>query len=175
MTLVVTSVFGSHLSFAQVSGEYQLKSVFLINFVRLIDWPVTLEDANVFNLCSIKNSKINPSLTKFQGKVAKNKKINIRLIDSLDNADECSLLFLEDSNDQLVKLPGMPVNQQLLLVSDSEGFADCLGHIELAVDKNKSNKLALRINKQNVERDGFRVSSRILIRSTVLDSTECKQ
>lgn len=175
MMICIVFVFNSNTSHAQVSGEYQLKSVFLFNFVRLIDWPITLQDVNVFNLCSIKNSKINPSLTKFQGKVAKNKKINIRFIDSADKADECSLLFLEDSNYQPEKLSGLPTNHQLLLVSDSEGFSDCLGHIELVVDKIKSNKLTLRINKQNVERDGFRVSSRILIRSTVLDSTVCRK
>lgn len=137
-------------SVSQVSGENQLKAAFLFNFARLIDWPEEAFKTNTFNLCSLKNSDINSFLMKYQGKNAKGKKLNVNLLQNLDNTQSCHLLYLEKS--QSFESTSNPVWRHFgsLVVSDEPDFVQCSGHIELAVDKERSNKLKLRINKQTL-------------------------
>ena len=160
---------------SQVTGEKQLKSVFIFNFVRLIDWPSGVEDSDIFNLCSLKKSDINVDLARLQDRVVRGKKLNIKLVSGLDNLQSCALVFLENGRFDLSSLSKSDISDDLLLVSDMPGFATCIGHIEFVVNAKRKNKLTLRVNKNNTDRDGFKVSSRILIRSTVLDSEECPE
>lgn len=161
------------IGFAQVSGENQLKAAFLFNFARLIDWPEDAFIDNTFNLCTLENSDINSFLMKYQGKNAKGKKLQVSVLENLKNTQSCNLLYLEKSHVFSVESDPIWRHFGTLAVSDAPGFVECSGHIELAVDKERSNKLKLRINKLNTDADGFRISSRILIRSEVLDSKTC--
>ena len=159
----------------KVSAESQLKSVFLFNFVRLIEWPQNLKSSDSFNLCSLENSEINDDLLRLQNRVVRNKTVNVRFISDLKSADSCGLVYLEKGMFDVANLSTIAKQNGVLLVSDKEDFVSCYGHIEIVVNPKKSNKLSLRVNKTNTDKDSFRVSSRILMRSTVLNTEECSQ
>ncbi len=172
LCLLLVGISTPILGHAQVSGLNELKAIFLFNFARFVHWPAELDGHRVFNLCTWHASVLHGPLSEFQNKVVNGKQFNVKQIDDLKEASSCSIIYLDKSSEHL-DFPLPTELKNVLLVSDTPDFAKCHGHIEFALNRDKANKLSLIVNRHNTAASGLNVSSRVLVRSTVLESSQC--
>lgn len=151
-------LFGSRSSLAQSEDnlEYKIKTAYLYNFTKFIEWPD--KHSATFNLCIIGSSPIKAVIPSLEGKTAFDKPISIRYFDTVKQVADCHIAYFEqlDSADSAV------LNTQLkntLTVSSQELFAEHGGMIGFALEQEK---LRLHINVQAIKRQGLTISAKLI-------------
>lgn len=83
-----------------------------------------------------------------------------RVVDGVEMASDCHLVFITDSEERRVGLllRGL-AGRSVLTVSDIDGFAEAGGRIGLVVDERR---VRFDINLTSVQREGLRASSQLL-------------
>lgn len=149
----------------EVVGEYELKAVYLVNFLHFVTWPKERRvEKNQQRIVIIGKSPIQQALTSLQETLQREKKFSISL-EFYDHYQEqldlsgCHLLFISQSEQGnsrkiLSRLAGQPV----LTVADFDGFAEMGGMISIVSYKNK---VRWAINRFTTEQAGFRMSSKL--------------
>ncbi|UAA39031.1 YfiR family protein [Paraneptunicella aestuarii] len=171
LLLLVSGVSAQHFS-----TEAKLKSAFIFNFSRLIDWPEWLFDKEkpVINICTLATDELNNILKNYQGRHSNDYAFNLVPLKSADNYQHCHLLYVDkehpDANQYIKKITN---TFGILLVSNIPNFSQCQGDIEITASEN--GKLSLIVNQLNTRKSGLKISSRILIRSKILQTTECPE
>lgn len=160
------SSFSAH---AQKSGvmetarEYDLKAVYLYNFLRFTNWPQGMpknEDAS-FTIGVIGDSPILPPLQviakKSRGKI---RTATIPATASQDVFKQYDLLFISRTEQrQLHSLLASLSSLQVLTVSDIDTFCDAGGMIRLV---NVDNRIRWEINLSQLKRSGMSVKAQLL-------------
>lgn len=147
----------SFKSNAQASDN-QVKSVFVFNFTRYIQWPSNESD---FTIGILGNDA---ALEKaFQDMASKKststKKIIIKSFASANEASNCDILFIpKDNSSQFthVKSQGL---KNVLIITEKAGLGrqgSGINFIEI------DGKMRFEINKGEIERAGLKVSSQLL-------------
>jgi len=163
-SLLVQSVYGEQ---SKVS-EYDLKAVYLYNFLHFVHWP---EENNIQDnlepkvIAVIGNSQFGDSLKKLQAKLQKTGKNNI-IINYLGpyrkgmNLSRCHLLFISASEKKnFAEIIAALKNSPVLTVSDVDGFLTAGGMITLVTRKNK---IRWKVNRTKVDLAGLRLSAKLL-------------
>jgi hypothetical protein len=145
-----------------------VKAAFLFNFAKFAEWP-ELPSGSPIILCVVGNESIAVALAE----TVHGQNIGGHPLDVLrpDSAAwrTCHLLFVADadvrrSSAGLSAIKALPV----LTISDSKGFAQGGGMIELYVD---AGRMRFAINVDATARSGLRLSSRLLgLANVVRDS-----
>jgi hypothetical protein len=143
-----------------VTLNVAVKAAFLFNFAKFTDWPA-VASAAPFVLCVVGNEAVAGALAE----TVRGQNIGGHPLDvarPLDGATwrACHLLFVADaearrSSAGLSAIKAAPV----LTISDSKGFAQSGGIIELYVD---AGRMRFAINVDAAERSGLHLSSRLL-------------
>jgi hypothetical protein len=143
--------------------EYQLKAVFLFNFVQFVEWPASVhatKDSPIV-IGIVGEDPFGAALDKtVQGEKVSGRSLEVRRFKEGDDVTACHLLFIPGSakdhaGDLLQKLQGRPV----LTVSETPGFAERGGVINLVMaDK----KVRFEANPQTAARQGLKLSSKLL-------------
>jgi len=176
--IIPRSIFGFNLTFlwtflvltlsgltveAQVSREYQLKSVFLFNFAQFTDWPESAftDDKSPIIIGVLGTD---PFGRAFEDTV---KDENVRgrplVVEHYRRGDEiktCHILFISQSEtrrmDEIVRsLKGKPI----LTVADADGPSTMAVIIRFAVE---NNKVHFRVNQETAAAANLTLSSRLL-------------
>lgn len=144
------------------SGEYALKAAFLYNFAKFIDWPTETfsKDQTTFTICVMGEDPFGSALDPIRGKSLKGRKLVIKHVEKLEDAQNCQILFISRSEKEnlaeiLAKLSGSGV----LTVGDMEHFAQHGGIINLITEKRK---VRFEINLDAAEHTGLKISSKLL-------------
>jgi hypothetical protein len=142
-----------------ISSEYSLKAVFIYRFTDYIDWSNNNDDA--FNIGVIGESPIISSLGQLaKDKKIKNKSINIRKYDNLNDINSCQLLFISRNSTYPIETIISKINNsQILIICEQQGYASRGAHINFV---NTDNKLKFEINLKSVAQVGLRISSQLL-------------
>jgi hypothetical protein len=137
-----------------------VKAAFLFNFAKFAEWPALRSDAPIF-VCVVGDEEVAAALVE----TARGQSVGGRAIDVLSPSDSatwrgCQLLFIADAEprraaDRVGPLKTVPV----LTVSDSKGFSEAGGIIELFVE---AGRMRFAINVDAADRAGVRLSSRLL-------------
>lgn len=149
-------------------SEYDLKAVYLYNFLHFVHWPKKQNNFDSLEpkvIAIIGNSPIENSLKKLTTKLQKTGKKNI-YINYLGpyqkgmDLSRCHLLFISASEKKnltriLADLNGSPV----LTVADVDGFLTAGGMIALVTRKNR---ISWEINRTPVRLAGLRLSAKLL-------------
>ncbi|MCK4752027.1 MAG: YfiR family protein [Planctomycetes bacterium] len=148
LTLPLALVTAKSSTESSKYDQYQVKAVFLYNFIKFTDWP---EEKITQNSDSVKIGVIGKSpfgdhLELIAGKQAKGKKIAIKLFKSLKKWDKsetkdnfnalkrCHLLFICSSEkENLKEISNSIKNYYVLTVSDIDGFLETGGVIKFSV------------------------------------------
>lgn len=146
---------------AQVT-EYGLKAAFLFNFVKFVEWPpqAFASDRAPVTLCVFGQDPFGRTLEEvIQGERLGERSLVIRR-PGLEELDGCHILFVSRSEAErfgtvLSKVGGRPV----LTVADTDGFLQAGGAINFVLE---GNKVRFLINQKAAERNGLRISSRLL-------------
>lgn len=143
-------------------SEYQVKAAFLYNFAKFVEWPPKRDGkaSDQLVLGILGKDPFGDEIRTIEGKRVKDKTLRVIRADSLDELQNCDVIFISASVNAklpgiLKKLRGRPV----LTVSDTPGFANRGVMINLF---NLENKIRFEINPVAVERAGLKISSQLL-------------
>ena len=145
---------------ADVAQDVAVKAAFLFNFAKFAEWPALAASAPIV-VCIIGDDRIADA---FQETV-RGQNISGHTLEVGRPADSgawrtCHLLFLADAEARRSAAAMTAVGMlPVLTVSDSKGFSQAGGIIELYVE---AGRMRFAINVDAAERSGLRLSSRLL-------------
>jgi hypothetical protein len=151
---------GSPMAHAQMSmSEYQVKALFLCNFVKYVDWPGGATGPIVIGILGQDN--FNDSLTNaVAGKNIDGRAIVIKHFSEGDDLSGCAILFVSSSeNSQLSEILGKTGSLPILTVGETDSFLQNGGIINFML---KEGKIHLAINLKAAQKVNLQISSKLL-------------
>jgi YfiR/HmsC-like len=143
--------------------EYQVKALFLVNFIKYVDWPSeALASSNAtitIGLCG--ESKLREALSAaVSGKGSGGRMIVIRQIEATNDFSSCQILFIGDSassrmREILDKARSLPI----LTVGEDNAFAQNGGIINFVL---KNGNVRLEVDLAAARQAGLTIHSRLL-------------
>lgn len=170
--LLIITMLLVQQSFAQKYTEYELKSAFIYNFTKFIQWPTN--NYSTFKIVIVRNNDIKIVLNEIlKDKKINNKKPELIYIDDITKISDCQILFIEDvSNSELITILEQTKNKACLTIAN---------HIPLFCQKGgiinftpKYYNYRFEINNLQAEWKGLKISSKLLILSKVISPNENK-
>jgi hypothetical protein len=133
--------------------QNRIKSIYVYNFIKDIQWPSVIADDDV-QICLLQKNDFFLELEKVIGmKKVNNKKLSLLQIDALGRCEKCDLIFLEEASKPLKR----EAECSSLIVTS--GFYDrSLSNIVLMF---QDNKLQFFINQSLCDKFGIKVSSHL--------------
>jgi hypothetical protein len=145
-------------SYADSGSEAAVKTAFLYNFFKFIEWPAGKVSQTDYQLCTSENDQLGDSLLVLKSKTVGNKTLTIRRGLSVGDLKSCHLVFIGDSQSTaaiLRSLKALPI----VTVSDQPNFIEQGGIIGLVqVD----NRLGFEINLLGVNEAGLHIDAQLL-------------
>jgi uncharacterized protein DUF4154 len=156
--LFIASAFGQ----GSKPTEYQVKAVYIYNFSRFVEWPAKpTQTVDGFIICVLGRDPFGDSLKSALANVTiAGKKIEIKLISSPQEAENCRVLFISDSEEKRLKhiledLDGASI----LTVSDMPEFTERGGMMQFVWE---GDRVRFEVNLATAERAGLSLSSELL-------------
>jgi hypothetical protein len=153
-------LWGSLTLRAQTSmSEYQVKALFLLNFIKYVDWPADASGPIIIGILGQDN--FNDSLTNaVDGKSINGRAITIKHLSVDDSPSGCTILFISNSeNSQLSTILGKVGSLPILTVGESESFLENGGIINFIL---KEGKIHLAVNLKAAQKANLQISSKLL-------------
>ena len=153
--VLVLTIFSSHQVSSDVDNTPAIKTGFLYNFFRFIEWPNSGEN---FRLCATSQSGLEAVLGSLENKLVNNKPIKVMTNVEHQALKNCDMVFIganANANEINAILRGLAV----VTVSDGIDFIEQGGMIELIeVD----NRLAFELNLDTAKSAGVQISAQML-------------
>jgi hypothetical protein len=140
--------------------ELQVKAAFLYNFAKFVDWPPDSGSAPI-TFCTFAGDPISEVLRQsLSGKTINNRPLATRQFPAPKDAQNCQVVFISGySKKQLAGAVASLPGGGTLTIGDSDQFVVSGGMIQLMKG---SNKFRFAINVDAVNRNGLRISSKLL-------------
>ena len=157
--------YSSAQSQEKVFTEYQVKSVFIYNFAKFVDWPQEAfrDDASPVSVCILGEDPFGGEMDLLLNKRARGRGFDIQRLEKFTNNDDlksCHVLFVSKSEAGLVqKVIKSVQGTGVLTVSDVDGFVESGGIIEFRM---RENKVRLAISLLASEQAGIKISAKLL-------------
>lgn len=148
---------------------YTLEAVALEKISLFITWPKTNnKQPNEFIIGIIEHSPFEEVLGNvYRERKIKDQKVRIVLINDIQELSGCNLLFIPKISDShLKKLLDNLKNKSVLIISDSQGYAEAGCFINFY---EYENKIRFEINQKALEDAGFTVDYRLLKVSKIIN------
>jgi hypothetical protein len=145
--------------------EYRVKSLFLYNFAKFIQWPSSKFDSPKAPLVIgiYGKNPFNDFLKDLEGKSSGSHKIVVRPISSPTEARRCHIVFIGDSAKRITKLVSQLKGDNILTVTDEmeiEGFQSAGAVINLVTRANRT--VHFEINVDAARRAELKINSSLL-------------
>ena len=144
-------------------SEYQVKAVFLFNFVQFVDWPaIAAPDAQRPLVIGILGTD---PFGSFLDETVRGERLGVRPIQlrryrDIADIGECNVLFISRSeNERIPEILSALKNRPVLTVSDGDEFASQGGMIQFVTDKSR---IRLRINLEAAQAANVTIGSKLL-------------
>lgn len=142
---------------------------FLYNFAQFATWDGTPSTTDPIDFC-IEQGKISSSVfSDWDNLHIRKRPLLVHGITSPHSSEElagCDVAFVSSTLMPRQELFDLASQNQILLVSDSPGFAASGGHIELFLSEGK---FRFRVNLDSLERSGVKLSSQVLRLAEIID------
>ena len=139
------------------SREYEIKAAYLYNFIKYVDWP---SYGDTITIGVLGNDPFGAALAPLNGKIVKGRRLLIKHLDSVREAQQCQIIFVSSSEKQrLQEIFESLRSARVLTVGETQGFADGGGIINF-IEEN--NKVRFEINAEAARRTGLNISSELL-------------
>lgn len=153
-----------------VAGEYQIKAVFLFNFVQFATWPdaPSTVPAGPIVIGVLGDDPFGAVLDEaVRQELIDDRPLEVRRFAAVDEIDICHVLFISRSESRQIASILTALNHRpILTVGDFFGFASQGGMIRLVNDQNR---IRLRINRAAAQRAGLTLSSNLLRAATIVN------
>lgn len=149
----------------------RIKSVFIYNFTRYIEWPTDYQSGN-FIINMFGN---NPTMLAELNAMAKTKtvgaqKIEIRNTTSLDGIGKCNILYVTpDVTTPIADIIAKIKGKSTLLVTEKPGFAKQGAAINFIVVESRQK---FELNKANAEKYNLKVSAQLVTLSIPVEDNK---
>ena len=143
---------------AESVNEEVVKTAFLYNFFKFIEWPEAADNQSAFSLCTTENDQLGDSLLVLKSKTIGRKSMVIRRGITGKDLKNCHMVFISSSENAAAiirDLKGMPV----VTVSDKPGFIDQGGMIGLV---QSDSRLGFEINLAAANADRVHIGAQLL-------------
>jgi hypothetical protein len=143
---------------AESGGETAVKTAFLYNFFKFIEWPQAAANQSAFGLCTTDGDQLGDSLSVLEKKTIGSKSMVIRRSINGKDLKNCHMVFISSSVNAAAiirDLKGLPV----VTVSDKPGFIDQGGMIGLVQN---DNRLGFEINLDAANPAGVHIKAQLL-------------
>jgi hypothetical protein len=155
----------------QKAGEYQVKALFLYNFINFVDWPAgsSFSSSPAINVCIVGDDPFADALDNIRNETVKGKKLAIRFYRPFDEPAGCHLLFIPASEksraDQILRSVR---DANVLTVSDTveEGRQGAI--ISFFIEQKK---VRFAINIEAAKKAGLKISSKLLRLAKIVNPT----
>ena len=154
--------FGAAGAETPESRESAVKTAFLYNFAKFVDWsPESFKsEAAPFVLGIIGADPFGPALETLKDKTVKGRKLVIRKLSRQENLEDCHMVFISGSEKgNLRPILSTLKNLNILTVSDMDRFANQGGMIGLVTIGNNVN---FEVNLDAVQQSKLKFSSQLL-------------
>jgi hypothetical protein len=164
-------LWGSLTGYAQTSmAEYQVKALFLCNFIKYVNWPAEAMPAanSPIVIGILGQDNFNDSLTHaVEGKKFNGRAIVIKHLSAGDDLNGCAILFISASEDsRLGEILNKTSTLPILTVGENDSFLQKGGIINFML---KDEKIHLAINLVGAQKANLQISSKLL---SVADSVK---
>lgn len=167
--LTLAALLPARAGSAQTS-EYEVKSAFLLNFAKLVEWPTgafSSDDAALVVGIMGDEAFTSAASAGLGSKQVGKRPVQLRRISSPAEARDCHLVFVSRASDGsagavIAATKGKPT----LTVGDDESFARDGGTIAFF---SEGGKVRFAVNVGASERSGLRISSRLLGLAKIID------
>jgi YfiR/HmsC-like len=151
---------------ADVRRETQLKSGYLLNFVKFVEWPQAAP-GEPLTICFLGAASMRETLeVGIESKRVGTRPLAVRQLQESGKMDGCDVLYVEEKWALTLSIASHEPRPPILTVSDAKDFAHKGGIIELFTD---DNHLRFVINVDNAHRAGLRISSSLLQLAAVVE------
>jgi hypothetical protein len=150
--------------------EYEVKTAFIHNFTKFIDWPPgAFEDENSpFRIGILGTGPIDKPLLNLNGKKAHERSLEVSRVKNLKKVSQYQVIFVNPSeNGRLRSILSTLKGTGILTIGDTSGFADQCGVINFYL---KSGKIRFEINIEASRRENLRISSKLLRLARIVNS-----
>ncbi len=153
--------------------EAAIKSAFIYNFTKFIQWPQVAGDESVqenLDLYILGSSALTEHLMKIDGRKAGDRKISVTRLENVEMLKKGVILVIcETEAYRLKKILNKVRGRNILTISDIEGFAPAGGMIGLYKERNK---IRFEINTDAARRAGIVLSSHLLKLARIVQGAE---
>lgn len=158
-------VIGAGRSNAETLTESKVKSAFLYNFAKFVQWPSnSLPDAAPFTFCTIGDNPLQGTLGEvLQGKTIDDHRLLSRHLEHASAAKGCQVLFVSESANSAngkspanLRLPG------LLIVSEASSKKELSKEGAMITFILESNRVRFVVDAKAAEQSGLTISSKLL-------------
>lgn len=146
----------------QKAGEYQVKALFLYNFMSFVDWPAdsSILSSPAINVCIIGDDPFDNAIDAIKDKTVKGKKLSIRFYRPYDEPKGCHLLFIPASEKRHAAHILKSVREaNVLTVGDTEESARQGAIIGFYIEQKK---VRFAVNIEAARRAGLKISAKLL-------------
>lgn len=142
-------------------SEYKVKSAYLYNFSKFTQLPKThFSENNAYDLCILGDSPFGDFIDTLSGREVEGHALTLHFVSSTQSFNQCEMLFITRSEaGQLDQLLSQAAENNVLTISDIDGFASRGGMIELFI---KDNRIRFRINLAAAQRCGISISAKLI-------------
>jgi len=144
-------------------SEYQIKSAFLYNFAKFVEWPVSAfaTPTSPIVVGVLGNNVFGDNLEKtLSNKVLNNRPLEYKKFESVMEATNCQILFISSSEKgKLPKIFEALRGTSVLTVSETPEFIEAGGMINFTLE---ANKIRFQINDETAKKARLKISSKLL-------------
>ena len=144
------------------SGEQQIKVAMIYNMAKFTEWPPESlpADQNQFLICILGQGQLGRAVETLQSKQVRGRSISIRSISQPEEAANCQILVIAESERQHIAASLERTRQdKLMTVSDSDEFAKAGGSVGFYVE---DGKVRLEINTSSLQLHKVRIDAQVL-------------
>lgn len=153
--LLVMLLMFSDIAYAAADDmETKVKAAYLFNFTKFVEWIGFSGD--ILNICVLGKSAIANVLDDY---ATRNTGRQFNVEHGADDLTECQVLYIDQSEKNLLELLAKVRGAKVLSVSDAENFAKNGGIIGFYID---DGKLKLEINQKVAEAANLKISSKLM-------------
>lgn len=144
-----------------IKREHQLKTVYLLHFAELTEWP----ELAPTTICLEGDSPLQTYLPALQDQKVNNMALRV-MLNQQQPFENCQILVLSELAALTKPLLEQAKNRHILLVSDADDFAASGGMIQFTL---RDNKLKLVVNLSSVKQANLKLSSKLLRMAEILE------
>lgn len=142
---------------AQVIAESQLKSAYLLNFMKYVQWPQSRSSAE---LCLFGRDTLGAAIATYEGRVIEGRELHIRRVSTPEQIAGCHLLFVPEIEEARIGAVLRWLDRQpVLTVSDTENFAQRGGGIAMVYAEGR---IQFEVNFDTLTNDGLKADPHFL-------------